>query len=204
MTVGRPPTRPRARAAARPSWVPETMSSRMNSARAAKTWKTSRPPGVVVSRFSCSEVNPMSRRRRSADGGDQVLQGPAEPVEATARRGCRRRRGTPGTRSARAGRCLAGLLLGEDAPAAGRASARRAAGRASARRWRPGRSRCGSRWGAPVRGRAGRWCRASSRPKSFQKTVVEALNRRVFEGVFDDPRATLNGRCEDFQKTKVS
>jgi hypothetical protein len=33
-----------------------TMSSRMNSARAAKTWKTSRPPGVVVSRFSCSEV----------------------------------------------------------------------------------------------------------------------------------------------------
>lgn len=36
-TVGRPPMRPRARAAARPSRVPETMSSRMNSARAAKT-----------------------------------------------------------------------------------------------------------------------------------------------------------------------
>ena len=42
----------RARAAARPSRVPATMSSRMNSARAAKTWNTRRPPGVVVSR-SC-------------------------------------------------------------------------------------------------------------------------------------------------------
>ena len=60
------PTRPRARAATSPSWVPATMSSRMNSARAAKTWNTSRAPGVVVSRFSCSEVNPTSRRRRSA------------------------------------------------------------------------------------------------------------------------------------------
>jgi hypothetical protein len=58
--------RPRARAAARPSRVPEMMSSRMNSARAAKTWKTSRPPGVVVSRFSCRLVNPTPRRRRSA------------------------------------------------------------------------------------------------------------------------------------------
>jgi len=65
MTVGRPPVRPRARAAARPSRVPATMISRMNSARAAKTWNTSRPPEVVVSRFSCSEVNPTSRRRRS-------------------------------------------------------------------------------------------------------------------------------------------
>ncbi|MFE9836787.1 hypothetical protein ACFYP4_16900 [Streptomyces sp. NPDC005551] len=43
-TLGRPPTRPRSRAAARPSFVPMTMGSRMNSARAAKTWKTSRPP----------------------------------------------------------------------------------------------------------------------------------------------------------------
>jgi hypothetical protein len=51
-SAARPPTRPRARAAARPSRVPETMSSRMNSASAAKTWKTSRPPGVVMSRFS--------------------------------------------------------------------------------------------------------------------------------------------------------
>jgi hypothetical protein len=55
-TLGRPPTRPRALAAVRPSRVPETISSRMNSARAANTWNTSRPPGVVVSRFSCNEV----------------------------------------------------------------------------------------------------------------------------------------------------
>src|SRR5512142_1797707 len=66
ITVGRPPTRPRARAAASPSRVPETISSRMNSARAANTWKTSLPPGVVVSRFSCNEVKPTSLRRRSA------------------------------------------------------------------------------------------------------------------------------------------
>ena len=65
-TVGRPPTRPRARAAAKPSLVPMMMSSRMNSASAAKTWKTSRPPGVVVSRFSCNEVKPMPRSRSSA------------------------------------------------------------------------------------------------------------------------------------------
>ena len=37
----------------------------MNSARAAKTWKTSRPPDVVVSRFREAKVNPMPRRRRS-------------------------------------------------------------------------------------------------------------------------------------------
>jgi len=57
-TVGLPPTRPQALAAASPSYVPATMSSLMNSATAAKTWKTRRPPGVVVSRFACSEVNP--------------------------------------------------------------------------------------------------------------------------------------------------
>ena len=34
---------------------PSTMSPRMNSARAAKTWKTSRPPGVVVSSTSCRD-----------------------------------------------------------------------------------------------------------------------------------------------------
>jgi hypothetical protein len=35
----------------------------MNSASAAKTWKTSRPPGVVVSRASCRLLNPTPRRR---------------------------------------------------------------------------------------------------------------------------------------------
>ena len=50
----------------RPSLVPSTMSSRMNSASAAKTWKISRSPGAVVSRASCSEMKPMPRLHRSA------------------------------------------------------------------------------------------------------------------------------------------
>ncbi|MEU0008226.1 hypothetical protein ABZ079_29195 [Streptomyces sp. NPDC006314] len=35
---------------------------------AAKTWKASRPPGVVVSKRSCSEQKPISRRRSSGNG----------------------------------------------------------------------------------------------------------------------------------------
>nr|WP_234345815.1 hypothetical protein [Streptomyces sp. NRRL F-5755] len=38
-----------ARAASRPSSVPCVLSLRMNSAKVANTWKTMRPPGVVVS-----------------------------------------------------------------------------------------------------------------------------------------------------------
>jgi hypothetical protein len=49
MTEGRLPWRPRARAAASPALVRSRMRSRSNSARAANTWKTSLPPGVVVS-----------------------------------------------------------------------------------------------------------------------------------------------------------
>jgi hypothetical protein len=45
MTNGRPPWRPRARAAASPAAVRSRMRSRSNSARAAKTWKTSFRPG---------------------------------------------------------------------------------------------------------------------------------------------------------------
>ncbi|KJY20719.1 hypothetical protein VR46_44060, partial [Streptomyces sp. NRRL S-444] len=60
-TVGRPPTR--VRAATRPSLVPMTMSSRMNSARAANTWTTSRPPGVQV---LVEQVKPIPRSRSSA------------------------------------------------------------------------------------------------------------------------------------------
>jgi len=52
---GRPPVRPRARAAASPAWVRSRMRSRSNSANAANTWKTSRPPGEVVSIVSCSD-----------------------------------------------------------------------------------------------------------------------------------------------------
>src|SRR5215218_10170306 len=61
MTEGRPPERPRARAAASPAVVRSRIRSRSNSARAAKTWKTSLPPGVVVSIASCRLRNPIPR-----------------------------------------------------------------------------------------------------------------------------------------------
>lgn len=117
-TLGRPPMRPRARAAARPSRVPETISSRMNSARAAKTWKTSLPPGVVVSRFSCREVKPIPRRRRSPTVVI-VLEEAGESVQRW------HDEGVPGVHELEAGGqfrpvgVASGLLLGEDAPAAG-------------------------------------------------------------------------------------
>jgi hypothetical protein len=59
MTDGRPPRRPRARAAASPALVRSRTRSRSNSAKAANTWKTSLPPGVVVSICSCRLQNLM-------------------------------------------------------------------------------------------------------------------------------------------------
>lgn len=53
----------------------------MNSARAAKTWKTIRPPGVVVSSASCSEVNPMPRLRTPDTIANEILDRAAEPVQ---------------------------------------------------------------------------------------------------------------------------
>jgi hypothetical protein len=44
-TLGRPPLRPRARAAARPANVRSRIRSRSNSASAPKTWKISFPAG---------------------------------------------------------------------------------------------------------------------------------------------------------------
>ena len=81
MTVGRPPRRPRVRAAERPACVRSRIRSRSNSASAAKTWKTSRPPGVVVSFDSVSE---RSRSRAFERGNrlDEVAQRAAEAIEA--------------------------------------------------------------------------------------------------------------------------
>lgn len=62
-TVGVPSIRPRE--ASRRSRVPETISSWMDFASAAKTWNTPPPPDVMVSSRSCSEVNPISRLRSS-------------------------------------------------------------------------------------------------------------------------------------------
>ena len=50
--LGRPPFLPLARAATSPACVLSRMMSRSNSASAAKMWKMSLPPLVVVSRLS--------------------------------------------------------------------------------------------------------------------------------------------------------
>jgi hypothetical protein len=57
------------------------MRSRSNSARAAKTWNTSLPPGVVVSIASCRLRNPIFAVGQAGDGVDQMPQGPAQSVE---------------------------------------------------------------------------------------------------------------------------
>ena len=62
---GRPRHALRPRAVSSHSRVPSTISWRMNSASAAKTWKTSRPPGPVVSSASCRLLKPTPCRRRS-------------------------------------------------------------------------------------------------------------------------------------------
>ena len=58
---GRPPTRPRARLAAKAIRVRSRRSSTSNCPRAAKMWRISRPVALVVSMFSCSERRPMPR-----------------------------------------------------------------------------------------------------------------------------------------------
>ena len=62
----RPPLLPRPRAASSPALVRSRMRSRSNSARAAKTWKTSLPSLVVVSMLSWRLRNPIPRSRRAA------------------------------------------------------------------------------------------------------------------------------------------
>jgi hypothetical protein len=62
---GRPPFRPRARAEARPAMVRSEMSSRSNSARAAKIPKTSFPEAVGVSMAAPWPVRTLSPILRS-------------------------------------------------------------------------------------------------------------------------------------------
>ena len=59
----RPPTLPRAAAAAKPARVRSRIRSRSNWPSAPKTWITNRPPGVVVSIASVSERNPTPASR---------------------------------------------------------------------------------------------------------------------------------------------
>ena len=118
MAGGRPSRTPRASAASRPSRVPSTISSRMNSASAAKTWKTSRPPGVVVSSTLVQALEADTLPAQRADDLDQVGQGPGQPVQA------RHGQGVAGPQVVQAGRqlgpvgVLARELVGEDAEAA--------------------------------------------------------------------------------------
>jgi hypothetical protein len=66
---GRPPSRPRARAAVRPAWVRSRMMSRSNSASAPKMWKMSFPPDVVVSIASISTSWRMGLLSRNLPAG---------------------------------------------------------------------------------------------------------------------------------------
>src|SRR5215470_12005095 len=90
----------------------------MNSARAAKTWKTSRPPVVVVSSASCRDRDGAAAAQPGHDG-DQALQGPGQPVQARDDEGVAGAevvwaRGELGTADG-----LARLLVGADPDAAG-------------------------------------------------------------------------------------
>jgi hypothetical protein len=72
ITDGRPPWRPRARAAARPAVVRSRMRSRSNSAKAAKTWKTSLPPGGGgVDRF-LEAAEPDAALGQASDSVDEM------------------------------------------------------------------------------------------------------------------------------------
>jgi hypothetical protein len=119
---GRPPLRPRARAAASPALVRSRIRSRSNSASAAKTWNTSRPPEEVVSIVSCKERNPtpcsdkicswsircrIERPNRSSRHTTSVSPGATGPSASSARdgdpgsqRSCRRRPGNTPRQSA--------------------------------------------------------------------------------------------------------
>ena len=70
-----------ARAAARPAVVRSRMRSRSNSARAAKTWKTSLPPGGGGVDGLLEAPEPDAALGEAGDGVDQMPQGAAEPVE---------------------------------------------------------------------------------------------------------------------------
>lgn len=116
---GRPRRWPRAFAAARPSWVPWMMSSRMYSASALKTWKTSRPPGGGGVECFVQGAESDAALAEFGDDRDQVGQGSREPVEAGDDEG------VAGSEEVEAGGelgsvgGLAGLLVSEDPKAAG-------------------------------------------------------------------------------------
>jgi short chain dehydrogenase len=78
ITEGRPPWRPRARAAASPAAVRSRMRSRSNSARAAKTWNTSLPAGGGGVDGFLEAAEPDAALGELSDGVDQMPQRAAE------------------------------------------------------------------------------------------------------------------------------
>jgi hypothetical protein len=81
---GRPPLRPRARADASPAVVRSEMSSRSNSASAAKVPKTSFPAGgggVDRRALAGENLQPDAASGQIVDCVDEVVQVAAEPVE---------------------------------------------------------------------------------------------------------------------------
>lgn len=87
-----------------PPLMPSMMSSRMNSASAANTWNTSRPPGVVASKAS------FSGRNRPGAHLDQEGLGDGHDAHRTHRRQCPR--GAVGYRARPAVRLALHLLGG--------------------------------------------------------------------------------------------
>jgi hypothetical protein len=138
----------RTRAAASPALVRSRIRSRSNSARAAKTWKTSLPPGVVVSIASCRLRNPIpcsaspvtvstrcrsDRPRRSSFQTTRVSPGRSCFSPAHHPGGCQRRA---------AGRCSRSSPGGHGGHHGSRAGGRRGGARAEGVRsdlHRPGR-----------------------------------------------------------------
>ncbi len=118
-TVGRPPVRPRARAAASPACVRSRMRSRSNSARAPKTWKISRPPGVEVSIASVRLRKATFRSFKARTVSMRWPQGSAEPVQSPDDDGVPRTDLVQQCIEARASVELAGGLVGEDPCASG-------------------------------------------------------------------------------------
>jgi hypothetical protein len=81
IATGRPPRRPRRRAAARPARTRSWIRDRSNCARAPKTWNRNSPCGVVVSICSVSDRNATSRSWRAVYCREQVGKRSAETVK---------------------------------------------------------------------------------------------------------------------------
>jgi hypothetical protein len=77
---GRPPVRPRVRAASSPAWVRSRMMARSHVARLAKLWNARRSPAAVVSMASVREWNAISRRQ-ALHRRDELGERARQPVE---------------------------------------------------------------------------------------------------------------------------